>query len=70
MSAIPIPQTPRRYTAAELRRMPQEQRDVLLTEAAKLAESDYANDPVLTGFDAFGGNDLHGYSSGGVAETR
>ncbi len=38
---------------AELRRMPREQRQVILAKAAELAENDYRTDKELTGFDAF-----------------
>ncbi len=38
---------------ADLRKMPREQRQVILAKAAELAESDYRTDKELTGFDAF-----------------
>jgi hypothetical protein len=40
-------------SASELRRMPREQRQAILTAAAELAEQDYLCDKELTGFDAF-----------------
>jgi hypothetical protein len=58
----------RRRTAAELRRLPPAQRDVILDAAAALAEEDYRKDPQLTAFEAFGPDDLYGDSSSAVAE--
>jgi hypothetical protein len=42
-----------RLTPAELRRMPREQRQVILAAAAEMAEHDYRSDKELTGFEAF-----------------
>ena len=42
-----------RFTPAELRRMPREQRHPILAAAAALAEHDYRSDKDLTGFEAF-----------------
>jgi hypothetical protein len=53
----------RRWTAAELRKLPPEQRDAILEAAAALAEEDYRNDPQLTAFEAYGMDDLYGDSS-------
>ena len=53
----------RRWTAAELRKLPPEQRDAILEAAAALAEEDYRNAPQLTAFDAYGKDDLYGDSS-------
>lgn len=53
----------REWTAAELRKLPPEQRDAILEEAAALAEDEYGNDPQLTAFEAFGKDDLHGDSA-------
>jgi hypothetical protein len=39
---------------SELRMMPREERQAILATAAALAEEDYCNDKQLTGFDAFG----------------
>lgn len=50
------------YTAAELRRLPPEQRDAILASAAA-AEQEYRNDRALNVFDAFGEEDLHGDSA-------
>ncbi len=43
-----------RCTPRELRMMPREERQAVLAAAAALAEEDYRNDKQLTGFDAFG----------------
>lgn len=56
------------WTAAELRRLPPEQREAILSAAAALAEHDYRHDPELTAFEAFGKEDLYGGSSN--TETR
>jgi hypothetical protein len=53
----------RRWTAAELRKLPPAQRDAIMETAAVLAEVDYRNDPQLTAFEAFGKDDLYGDSS-------
>ena len=53
----------RAWTATELRKLPQVQRDAILEAAACLAEEEYRNDPELTNFDAFGPDDLHGDST-------
>jgi acyl-CoA reductase-like NAD-dependent aldehyde dehydrogenase len=58
----------KRWTAAELRRLPPEQRDAILEEAAALAEEEYRNNLELTAFEAFGKDDLYGDSSS--AEAR
>jgi hypothetical protein len=39
-------------TASEVRRMPKDQRDAILEEAARIAEELYRNDPSLTDFEA------------------
>jgi hypothetical protein len=49
----------KRWTAAELRKLPPEQRDAILEAAAALAEEEYRNNPELTAFEAFGKDDLH-----------
>ena len=58
----------RKWTAAELRKLPAEQRDAILEAAAALAEEDYRNDAQLTAFEAFGKDDRYGDSSSN--ETR
>lgn len=51
------------WTASELRKLPAQQRDVILAAAAALAEDLYRNNPELTDFEAFGEDDLHGEST-------
>jgi hypothetical protein len=58
----------KRWTAAELRKLPAHERDAILEAAALQAEPLYRTDPDLTGFEAFGKDDLHGDSS--TTETR
>ena len=58
----------RRWTAADLRRLPPAQRDAIMEAAAARAEEDYRNDLQLTAFEAFGKGDLDGDSSS--TETR
>jgi hypothetical protein len=58
----------RRWTAAELRKLPPGQRDAILEAAAALAEEDYRSHPELTAFEACGKDDLYGDSSN--TETR
>lgn len=58
----------KRWTAAELLKLPPEQRDAILEAAAALAAEDYYNDRQLIAFEAFGKEDLHIDSSS--AETR
>ena len=53
----------RTWSAAELRRLPPDQRDTALTAAAERAAPDYHRDPALTAFEAFGPEDLHGDSA-------
>jgi hypothetical protein len=53
----------RTWTAAELRKLPGDQRDAILAAQAALAEPEYRHNPELTAFDAFGPDDLHGESS-------
>ena len=59
--------TNQRWTAAQLRKLPEKERDAIL-ETAAFAEEEYRNNPELTAFDAFGKEDLHGDSSS--TETR
>lgn len=47
-----------RVTPAELRKMPRQQRQAILAAAAEMAEHDYRDDKELTGFDAFGEEEL------------
>jgi hypothetical protein len=55
--------TGRRWTAAELRKLPRAERDALLEAAAGPAAEEYRTSPGLTDFEAFGKDDLHGESS-------
>ncbi len=64
----PASEPRKRWTAAELRKLPAAQRDAILAEAAALAESEYRTNPELTVFEAFGKDDLYGESSN--TETR
>jgi hypothetical protein len=50
----------RTWTAAELRRLPAEQRDAILAQAAALAEAEYLRAAALTVFEAFGREDRRG----------
>src|SRR5271170_2246531 len=52
-----------KLTAEQLRRMPPAERDAILVAAATRAESEYCANPDLTGFEAFGKEDLHGDSA-------
>jgi hypothetical protein len=55
------------WTASELRKLTPDERDAVLAEAAASAESEYRNNPVLTNFEAFGEDDLHGQSTAAPA---
>ena len=67
MSIVTIPSR-RRWSAAELRKLPARQRDRILRAAADKARKHYRTDPQLTDFEAFGPEDLHGGSAG--TQTR
>ena len=58
----------KRWTAAELRKLPPAERDAIMEAAAALAEKEYRNNPELTAFEAFGKDDLYGDSAD--TETR
>lgn len=58
----------KRWTAAELRKLPPAERDAIMQAAAAFAEAEYRTNPELTAFEAFGKDDLHGESSS--TETR
>ncbi|MCY2995977.1 MAG: hypothetical protein NTY19_50220 [Planctomycetota bacterium] len=58
----------KRWTAAELRRMPAHEREVELQAAAEQAESEYRANPELTASEALGKDDLHVDSAN--TETR
>jgi hypothetical protein len=51
------------WKAGELRKLPRNERDAILAEAAALAESEYRTNAQLTDFEAFGEDDLHGESN-------
>jgi hypothetical protein len=53
----------RPWSAAELRRLPPDQRDAALAAAAERAALDYTHDQALTAFEAFGPEDMHGDSA-------
>ncbi len=60
--------TTKRWTAAELRKLPAAERDAIMEAAAAVAEKDYRNNPELTAFEAYGKDDLYGEIAS--AETR
>ncbi len=60
----------RRWTAGELRQLPQAERNAILMTSAALAEADYQNAPTLTAFEAFGKDDLYGHSSSAKSRRR
>lgn len=49
----------RKYTAVELMKLPREERNRILAEAAAAAEEEYRTNPELTEFEAFGEDDLY-----------
>ncbi len=49
----------RRYTAVELMKLPREERNRILAEAAEAAAAEYRSNPELTEFEAFGEVDLY-----------
>lgn len=51
--------TRKRWTAAELRKLPAAERDAIMEAAAAGAEQEYRNNPELTDFEAFGKDDLY-----------
>jgi hypothetical protein len=63
MNQTNSPAEPKRWTAAELRKLPAAERDAILAAAAARAEEEYRNNPELTAFEAFGKDDLYGESS-------
>jgi hypothetical protein len=68
MNANTTPAISKRWTAAELRKLPPAERDAILEEAAVQAEAEYRTNPELTAFEAFGKDDLHVDSAS--TETR
>lgn len=53
----------KRWTAAELRKLPPAEREAILEAAAAVAEEEYRNNPELKAFEAFGKDDPYGESS-------
>jgi hypothetical protein len=53
----------KKWTAAQLRKLPSEKRDAILQAAAAVAEKIYRTNPALTDFEAFGEDDLYGEST-------
>jgi hypothetical protein len=68
MSTANASAKPSAWSVEELRRMPPLQRDSILAAAADAAALEYEQDALLTDFEAFGAEDLHGES--GDAQTR
>lgn len=58
----------KRWSAAELRKLPPAERDALLQAAAALAEEEYRTNPEITAFEAFRKDDL--YCDSYSTETR
>jgi hypothetical protein len=54
---------PKQWTATDLLKLPLAERDAILAEQAARAAADYASNPELTAFDAFGEQDLYVDSS-------
>jgi hypothetical protein len=61
--SVPSINPTHRWTAAELRRLPPEERDAILAAAANQAAEEYRNNLALTAFEAFGEKDLYVNSS-------
>ena len=55
------------WKASELRRLPPGERHAILEGAAAHAEQEYRTNQTLTGFEAFGEDDLHGKSTASPA---
>ncbi len=68
MNPANVSSTEKTWTAAELRRLPIEQRDAILRQQAEAVEEEYRTNRELTAFEAFGESDLYGDSSS--SETR
>ena len=58
-SAPAAPGPDRPWTAAELRKLPPDERDAILARQAAALADDYRNDPALTDFEAFSDEDLY-----------
>jgi hypothetical protein len=70
MSAEHATPLKKRWTAAELRKLPPAERDAIMAAAAALAEPEYRANPELTAFEAFGKDDLYGESATRAARAR
>jgi len=57
----------KKWTAKEVRKLPQVERDALLAAAALQAEAEYRSNRELTAFEAYGKDDLHGESANAAA---
>jgi hypothetical protein len=57
----------RRWTAMELRKLPPDERDAVLSQQAEALADEYRNNPELTAFEAFGDEDLYVDSSDAAA---
>jgi hypothetical protein len=58
------PSISKKWTAAELRKLPPAERDAILAEQAALVEEEYRTNRDLTDFETYGEDDLYGESSG------
>ncbi len=56
----------RRWSAAELRRLPAAQQEAILELAAEQAEEEYRTNLELTDFEAFGKGDLQAFGKRGL----
>ena len=68
MNAVNETTTSRKWTVAELRKLPVDERNTILAEQAALLEEEYRTNRDLTDFEAFGPRDLYGDSAN--TETR
>jgi hypothetical protein len=70
MSPLDLNSPLRHWTAAELRRLPADQRDAIVGSAAAAAAAEYETDPALTDFSASRDDDPHGECSNSVTEPQ
>jgi hypothetical protein len=63
MSPVTTAAPEKQWTAAELRKLPVQQRDAILAAQAALLEEEYRSNPELISFEAFGKDDLYVDSS-------
>ena len=52
---------PAQFTVRQIRRLPADEREVILQTAAALAEQEYRTNRELTAFEAFGEKDMPAY---------